>query len=89
MAEGFGLCLAESLACGVPVVATGWAAEREVVGDGPTYVTFDVDGLDPAYTPGLREVQADGQLLDWDSGVFEGVCRALVTDQRTLAASAH
>lgn len=32
--EGFGLTLAESLACGVPVVATGWAAEREVVGDG-------------------------------------------------------
>jgi len=32
--EGFGLTLAESLAVGVPVVATGWAAEREVVGDG-------------------------------------------------------
>lgn len=45
--------------------------------------------LDPTYTPGLREVQADDQLLDWDSGVFEGACRALVTDRRTLAASAH
>jgi glycosyltransferase involved in cell wall biosynthesis len=32
--EGFGLTLAESLAAGVPVVATGWAAEVEVVGDG-------------------------------------------------------
>ena len=32
--EGFGLTLAESLAAGVPVVATGWAAEIEVVGDG-------------------------------------------------------
>lgn len=32
--EGFGLNLAESLACGTPVVVTGWAAEREVVGDG-------------------------------------------------------
>jgi glycosyltransferase involved in cell wall biosynthesis len=32
--EGFGLTLAESLACGVPVVVTDWAAEREVVGPG-------------------------------------------------------
>lgn len=32
--EGFGLTLAESLACGTPVVCTGWAAEREVVAQG-------------------------------------------------------
>ena len=32
--EGFGLTLAESLAAGVPVVTTGWAAEVEVVGEG-------------------------------------------------------
>lgn len=32
--EGFGLTLAESLACEVPVVSTGWAAEIEVVGPG-------------------------------------------------------
>jgi glycosyltransferase involved in cell wall biosynthesis len=32
--EGFGLTLAESLACGVPVIATGWAAEVEVIGPG-------------------------------------------------------
>ena len=25
---------------------------RRVVGDGPTYVSFDVDGLDPAFAPG-------------------------------------
>ena len=34
MAEGFGLCLAESLACGVPVVATNYSAVPEVVGPG-------------------------------------------------------
>ncbi|MBS0520828.1 MAG: agmatinase, partial [Proteobacteria bacterium] len=28
------------------------AEARHVVGDGPTYVSFDVDGLDPAYAPG-------------------------------------
>jgi glycosyltransferase involved in cell wall biosynthesis len=32
--EGFGLTLAEAMACGVPVVATSWAAETEVVGPG-------------------------------------------------------
>ena len=34
MAEGFGLCLAESLACGTPVVATDYSAIPEVVGPG-------------------------------------------------------
>ena len=32
--EGFGLNLAESLACEVPVVVTDWAADAEVVGPG-------------------------------------------------------
>jgi glycosyltransferase involved in cell wall biosynthesis len=32
--EGFGLTIAEALACGVPVVSTGYAAEKEVVGPG-------------------------------------------------------
>ena len=34
MAEGFGLCLAEALACGTPVVATDYSAVSEVVGPG-------------------------------------------------------
>src|SRR5271170_8035677 len=33
---------------------------REVVGDGPTYISFDVDGLDPAYTPGTGTPEAGG-----------------------------
>ena len=32
--EGFGLNLAEALACEVPVVCSDWAAESEVIGDG-------------------------------------------------------
>jgi guanidinopropionase len=31
-----------------------------VVGDGPTYVTLDVDGLDPAYTPGTGTPEIGG-----------------------------
>lgn len=33
---------------------------RKVVGDGPLYVTVDVDGIDPAYTPGTGTPEVGG-----------------------------
>ena len=33
---------------------------REVVGDGPTYISFDVDGLDPTYAPGTGTPEVGG-----------------------------
>ena len=36
------------------------AKAREVVGDGPTYISFDVDGLDPVYAPGTGTPEAGG-----------------------------
>lgn len=33
---------------------------RNVVGDGPTYVSFDVDGLDPTYAPGTGTPEIGG-----------------------------
>jgi agmatinase len=33
---------------------------RKVVGDGPVYVTFDVDSLDPAFTPGTGTPEVGG-----------------------------
>jgi len=33
---------------------------REVVGDGPAYISFDVDGLDPAYAPGTGTPEVGG-----------------------------
>ena len=36
------------------------AAIRETVGDGPAYVTFDVDGLDPATAPGTGVPEPGG-----------------------------
>jgi agmatinase len=43
-------------------IGVGGVAERarEVVGDGPTYISFDVDGLDPAFTPGTGTPEAGG-----------------------------
>jgi guanidinopropionase len=36
------------------------AEARRVVGDGPTYVSFDVDGLDPVFAPGTGTPEAGG-----------------------------
>ena len=57
--EGFGLTLAESLACGVPVVATGWAAEVEVIGDGGVIIP----PLHDAYGEPVRYHSRYG--MDW------------------------
>ena len=47
---------------GITIIDANWVHEngpqaaaeriREVVGDRPVYLTFDIDGLDPAYAPG-------------------------------------
>ena len=39
---------------------------REVVGDRPTYVSFDVDGLDPVYAPGTGTPEIEG-LASWQA----------------------
>ncbi|WP_420393755.1 agmatinase [Acuticoccus sp.] len=36
------------------------ATARRVVGDGPTYVSFDVDALDPAFAPGTGTPEVGG-----------------------------
>ena len=40
----------------VPVIE----AARRIVGSGPTYVSFDVDGLDPVYAPGTGTPEVGG-----------------------------
>jgi glycosyltransferase involved in cell wall biosynthesis len=57
--EGFGLTLAEAMACGTPVVCTDWAAEREVVGDGGVLVP----PLHDAYGQPVRDHSKFG--MDW------------------------
>jgi agmatinase len=42
---------------GVPAVI---ARAREVIGDGPMYVTFDVDGIDPGFAPGTGTPEVGG-----------------------------
>ena len=47
------------------------AAERtkEIVGDGPVYLSFDIDGLDPAYAPGTG-TPVWGGLTSAQSAIF-------------------
>jgi len=47
----------EFTALGVEAVI---AEARRVVGSGPTYVSFDVDGLDPVYAPGTGTPEVGG-----------------------------
>ncbi|MGD9804576.1 MAG: agmatinase [Hyphomicrobiaceae bacterium] len=44
---------------GLPAVI---AKARSIVGDGPTYVTFDVDSIDPALAPGTGTPEVGGLL---------------------------
>jgi agmatinase len=41
-------------------VAAVIAKARDVVGDQPFYVSFDVDGVDPAFTPGTGTPEVGG-----------------------------
>jgi agmatinase len=51
------LHIEDVMAMGIPAVIE---RAREVVGDGPTYVSFDVDGIDPAFAPGTGTPEVGG-----------------------------
>ncbi|MBR0658305.1 agmatinase [Neoroseomonas oryzicola] len=46
---------------------------REVVGEGPAYLSFDIDGLDPAFAPGTGTPEIGG-LATWQA---QGILRRL------------
>ena len=33
---------------------------RDIVGDGPTYISFDIDSIDPAFAPGTGTPEIGG-----------------------------
>jgi agmatinase len=50
---------------------TAWTVARakEIVGDGPCYVTFDIDALDPAFAPGTG-TPVWGGLASWQAAAM-------------------
>ncbi len=46
---------------------------RAVVGNGPVYVSFDVDGLDPAYAPGTGTPEVGGLTSAQALGILRGL----------------
>src|SRR3546814_12393592 len=46
----------------VPALGIAKVVEKAlaVVGDGPTYVSFDIDGIDPAFAPGTGTPEVGG-----------------------------
>jgi guanidinopropionase len=55
---------------GIPAVV---ARAREVVGEGPVYVSFDVDSLDPAFAPGTGTPEVGGLLPREALGILRGL----------------
>ena len=57
-------------AMGIPAVV---ARAREVVGDGPLYVSFDVDGVDPGFAPGTGTPEVGGLTPREVLGILRGL----------------
>jgi guanidinobutyrase len=49
---------------------------REQLGEGPVYLSFDIDGLDPAYAPGTGTPEVGGLTMPQALEVVRG-CRGL------------
>lgn len=60
----------EVAAMGIPEIVR---LARRVVGDGPTYLSFDVDGLDPVYAPGTGTPEIGGLSTREALAIFHGL----------------
>ena len=49
---------------------------REQVGDGPVYLSFDIDGLDPSFAPGTGTPEIGGLTVPQALEIIRG-CRGL------------
>jgi agmatinase len=57
-------------ALGIPVVI---ARAREVVGEGPVYLSFDIDALDPAFAPGTGTPEIGGLTTREAQAILRGL----------------
>jgi len=64
IAQGVRVVSAQEVHASSPDVVA--AAVRETVGDGPVYLSFDIDALDPAFAPGTGTPEIGG-LASWQA----------------------
>lgn len=62
--------------CWYKSLAPLMAEVRDQLGDGPVYITFDIDGLDPAYAPGTGTPEIGGLSVSQGLEIIRG-CRGL------------
>jgi len=62
--------------CWFKSLAPLMAEIRQQLGDGPVYISFDIDGLDPAYAPGTGTPEVGGLTVHQGIEIIRG-CRGL------------
>jgi agmatinase len=67
LGQGATIVTAETVHINGPVAVA--AAIRDIVGDGPAYLSFDIDALDPAFAPGTGTPEIGG-LASWQVQVI-------------------
>lgn len=71
-----GVRVVEAEACWYQSLAPLMAEVREQLGSGPVYLTFDIDGLDPAFAPGTGTPEIGGLSIQQGLEIVRG-CRGL------------
>jgi agmatinase len=62
---------------------------REIVGDGPTYLTFDIDALDPAFAPGTGTPVWGGLSSAQAAATLRGLAGVRLTGGDVVEVSPH
>ena len=71
-----GVRVVQAEECWYQSLAPLMAEVREQLGEGPVYLTFDIDGLDPAYAPGTGTPEIGGLTIHQGLEIIRG-CRGL------------
>ena len=71
-----GVRVVQAEECWYQSLAPLMAEVREQLGEGPVYLTFDIDGLDPAYAPGTGTPEIGGLTIHQGLEIVRG-CRGL------------
>lgn len=71
-----GVRVVQAEECWYQSLAPLMAEVREQLGEGPVYITFDIDGLDPAYAPGTGTPEIGGLTVHQGLEIVRG-CRGL------------